>query len=123
MAVPTVASSSSSPQLDTQEIAREVEQIALECRRYLFPERQRITESQTAAFRTLSRALRIAPQPQVPGLDLLEYPAFRADSERGARGIVHIVEPKGKLPGVFRRTRRQTWLSQILPFPLKSQIS
>jgi hypothetical protein len=44
VAVHTVASSSSSPQLATQEIAREVEQIALECRRYLFLERQRITE-------------------------------------------------------------------------------
>jgi hypothetical protein len=63
MAIHTVPSLLS-PQLDTQEIAREVEQIALECRRYLFPERQRITELRLQLFeRSAGRCeLRLSPK-------------------------------------------------------------
>lgn len=50
MAVHTVPNSSFSPQLDTQEIAREVERISEECRQYLSTERQRITDLRLALF-------------------------------------------------------------------------
>jgi hypothetical protein len=65
VAVHTVPSSATllSPQLDTPEIAREVEQIALECRRYLFPERQRITEPVKVAAEGGKMA---EPDPTIP---------------------------------------------------------
>jgi hypothetical protein len=60
VAVHTVPSSP----LSHHEIAREVEQIALECRRYLFPERQRITELRLQLFeRSAGRCeLRLSPK-------------------------------------------------------------
>jgi hypothetical protein len=85
MAIHTVPSLLS-PQLDTQEIAREVEQIALECRRYLFPERERITELRLQLFeRSVGRCeLRLSPR----CLDWISWATMRTHivsaSRRGA---------------------------------------
>jgi hypothetical protein len=81
VAVHTVPSSP----LSHQEIAREVEQIALECRRYLFPpERQRITELRLQLFeRSAGRCeLRLSPR----CLDWISWGTMRTHIASEARG-------------------------------------
>jgi 5-methylcytosine-specific restriction endonuclease McrA len=84
VAVHTVPSSSSSPQLDSHEIAREVEKIALECRRHLFPERQRITELRLQLFeRSAGRCeLRLSPR----CLDWISWATMRTHIVSASRG-------------------------------------
>jgi hypothetical protein len=87
MAVHTVPSSSLSTQLDAKEIAeiaREVEQIALKCRRYLFPERQRVTELRLQLFeRSAGRCeLRLSPR----CLDWISWATMRTHIVSAPRG-------------------------------------
>jgi hypothetical protein len=79
---PTIPSFST--QLDTQEIAREVEQIALECRRNLFPERQRITELRLQLFERSAGRCEMRRSPDC--LDWISWSTIRAAHVTGRGG-------------------------------------
>jgi hypothetical protein len=71
-------------QLDVQEIAREVERISEECRQYLFPARERITELRLQLFeRSKGRCeLRLSPR----CLDWISWSTMRTHIVSAPRG-------------------------------------
>ena len=71
-------------QLDTQEIACEVEQIALECRRYLFPEHQRITELRLQLFERSPGRCELRRSPRC--LDWISWSTMRTHIVSASRG-------------------------------------
>jgi hypothetical protein len=94
MAVYTV--SPLSTQLDTQEIAREAVRIAQECRLYLFPERQRLTEIRLQLFERSNGRCELRRSPDC--LDWVSWTTMRVVHATGRGGPLTLPNLRAACP-------------------------